>query len=310
MPASIKKKQPNILLVMFDQIAPQFLPCHGHKLVQAPNIAALADRGVVFDSAYTNSPICASARFSMMAGQLVSRIGAWDNATEFPSTIPTFAHYLRASGYRTCLSGKMHFVGADQLHGFEERVTSDMYPADFGWTPTWEQPEKIYWWFHNMLSVTEAGPYERSLEMDYDEEVAFAATRWLNDAGRGGDARPWMLTMSLMHPHDPYLGHTAEWNRYRHDDIDMPAVPFIPPEKRDAVGRRMYDLYDRGEYRITDEHVRNARHGYYSMITYADRLMGNVLEFIRVRRVNLKTRSSSSPPTMAICWASAVSGTR
>ena len=281
MPASTKKKQPNILLVMFDQIAPQFLPCHGHKLVQAPNIAALADRGVVFDSAYTNSPICASARFSMMAGQLVSRIGAWDNATEFPSTIPTFAHYLRASGYRTCLSGKMHFVGADQLHGFEERVTSDMYPADFGWTPTWDQPEKIHWWFHNMLSVTEAGPYERSLEMDYDEEVAFAATRWLNDAGRGADERPWMLTMSLMHPHDPYLGHTAEWNRYRHDDIDMPAVPFIPPEKRDAVGRRMYDLYDRGEYRVTDEHVRNARHGYYSMITYADRLLGNVLESLR-----------------------------
>ena len=115
----------------------------------------------------------------MMAGQLASRIGAWDNAAEFPASIPTFAHYLRLAGYRTCLSGKMHFVGPDQLHGFEERVTTDMYPSDFGWTPEWEHPGQIYWWFHNMLSVAEAGPYDRSLEMDFDEEVAFHAARWI-----------------------------------------------------------------------------------------------------------------------------------
>src|SRR5499433_4284308 len=155
-------KRPNILLVMFDQMSPQSLPAYGHPLVQAPNLRRLADAGVVFDSAYCNAPLCAPARFSLMAGQLPSRIGAYDNAAEFPSTIPTFAHHLRALGYRTCLSGKMHFVGPDQLHGFEERVTTDMYPGDFGWTPTWDQPEKIHWWFHNMLSVTEAGPYERS----------------------------------------------------------------------------------------------------------------------------------------------------
>ncbi len=115
----------------------------------------------------------------MMAGQLCSRIGAWDNAAEFPSSVPTFAHYLRLAGYRTCLSGKMHFVGPDQLHGFEDRVTTDMYPGDFGWTPTWEEPKKIHWWFHNMLSVTEAGPYDRSLEMEHDDEVAYTSQRWL-----------------------------------------------------------------------------------------------------------------------------------
>ena len=69
-------------------------------------------------------------RASFMTGQLVSKIGAYDNAAEFPASIPTFAHYLRMMGYRTCLSGKMHFVGPDQLHGFEERLTTDVYPAD------------------------------------------------------------------------------------------------------------------------------------------------------------------------------------
>jgi choline-sulfatase len=45
-------------------------------------------------------------------------------------------------GYRTCLSGKMHFVGPDQLHGFEERLTTDIYPADFAWTPNWDQADE------------------------------------------------------------------------------------------------------------------------------------------------------------------------
>ena len=69
-----------------------------------------------------------------MSGQLISRIAAYDNASEFHASTPTFAHYLKTLGYRTCLSGKMHFVGPDQKHGFQDRVTTDIYPADF-WTP-------------------------------------------------------------------------------------------------------------------------------------------------------------------------------
>ena len=77
-----------------------------------------------------------------MSGRLPSRTGAYDNAAEFRADIPTFAHYLRRAGYRTILSGKMHFCGPDQLHGFEERLTTDIYPADFGWTPDWDRAAK------------------------------------------------------------------------------------------------------------------------------------------------------------------------
>ncbi len=276
-----KRRRPNILLVMFDQLAPQSLPSYGHPIVQAPHLDRLAAEGVLFENAYCNSPLCAPARFSMMAGQLASRIGAWDNAAEFPATIPTFAHYLRSAGYRTCLSGKMHFVGPDQLHGYEERVTTDIYPGDFGWTPEWDRPEKLQWWFHNMLSVTEAGPYDRSLEMDYDEEVAFHAARWILDAARDTDDRPWHLTLSFIHPHDPYLAPRAYWAKYDPAKIDMPTVPFIPVEKRDPLSRRMFELYDRGEYKVTPEHVRAARHGYYATITYADALLGQVLAALK-----------------------------
>ena len=166
---------PNILLIMADQLAPQFTSAYGHPLVKTPHMDALVERGMRFDNAYCNSPLCAPSRFSFMSGQLVTRIAAYDNASEFPASIPTFAHYLRAMGYRTCLSGKMHFVGPDQLHGFEERVTTDIYPADYAWTPDWElADERIDKWYHNMDSVREAGVAAATFQIDYDEETAFS----------------------------------------------------------------------------------------------------------------------------------------
>ena len=128
--------QPNILLIMTDQLSAPFLSFHGGP-AKTPNIDQLAASGVNFTSTYSHSPLCAPARFAMMSGQLNSKICGFDNASEFPSSIPTFAHYLRAAGYQTRLVGKMHFVGPDQLHGFEDRLTTDIYPADFGRTPNW-----------------------------------------------------------------------------------------------------------------------------------------------------------------------------
>ena len=104
----------------------------------------------------------------MMTGRLPSQIGVYDNAAELPASVPTLAHHLRALGYRTCLAGKMHFVGPDQLHGFEERLTTDIYPADYSWTPDWEHPELRPSWYHNMLSVVQAGLCRRSNQLDFD----------------------------------------------------------------------------------------------------------------------------------------------
>ena len=102
--------QPNILVLMADQLTAGALSAYGNTVSRTPHIDALARTGVVFDSFYCNSPLCAPSRFSLLAGQLPSRIGAYDNAAEFPAQIPTFAHYLRQAGHQTALSGKMHFA--------------------------------------------------------------------------------------------------------------------------------------------------------------------------------------------------------
>ena len=60
-------RAPNIVLIMADQLAPQFTGAYGHPVVKTPHIDALADRGMRFDSAYCNSPLCAPSRFSFMS---------------------------------------------------------------------------------------------------------------------------------------------------------------------------------------------------------------------------------------------------
>jgi len=271
--------RPNVLLVMADQLGASFLPSYGHPVVQAPAIAALAERGVQFVSAYTSSPLCAPARFGMMSGQLNSKIGAYDNASEFAASIPTFAHHLRAAGYRTCLAGKMHFVGPDQLHGFEERVTTDIYPADFGWTPNWDDAEgRFDWWFHNMDSVLEAGVAEATNQLDYDDEVGFQAVRKLRDLGRSSDERPWLLTVSFTHPHDPYAMRQRYWDRYDHDAIDLPRVGPLPIDELDPHSRRLRHVSAMDAVEITEEHVRCARHAYYAAVSYVDDWVATLVE--------------------------------
>ena len=276
--------QPNILIVMVDQLSPAFLPAHGHKIVKTPNIDELAKAGVVFESAYCASPLCSPSRASFMSGLLPSRTRVYDNAAEFAAGIPTFAHHLRGLGYRTVLSGKMHFCGPDQLHGFESRLTTDIYPADFGWTPDWDRPHERPSWYHNMSSVTEAGLCVRTNQLDFDDEVTFAAEREIYDKARGIDPRPLLLVASLSHPHDPFAISERYWNLYRDDEIDMPG-PAIPPRQLDSHSRRLRHVYAMDTEPVTMEQIRAARRAYYGEISYIDDNLGRLTRALRECRL-------------------------
>ena len=87
-------KARNILFLMADQLAPQSLPFHGHKLVKEPRSRSPAARGTVFENAYTNSPMCVPARASLMTGQLGSTIGVYDSGSVCPAAIPHHGDHL------------------------------------------------------------------------------------------------------------------------------------------------------------------------------------------------------------------------
>ena len=272
-------QRPNILLVMADQLAPHHTGAYGHPLVQTPAMNAMVERGMRFDATYCHSPLCAPARFTMLSGQPVSAIGAWDNAAEFPASVPTLAHHLRLAGYRTTLSGKMHFVGPDQLHGFDERLTTDIYPADFAWTPRWDAPhERIDQWYHNMDVVHEAGRVATTYQLDYDEEVGFTTRRKLYDLARSADDRPFFLTASFIHPHDPYDARPEWWDLYADDDIDLPET--IADADLDPHTRRIRAAIEADVTDTTEQQIRNARHGYYANVSYVDSWLGQLIDVL------------------------------
>jgi choline-sulfatase len=275
-----QRRQPDILIVMADQMTPNALPFHGNPITRTPAMSFLADTGVVFDAAYTASPLCAPARASLMTGLLPSRTRAYDNAAEFTSEIPTFAHYLRRAGYHTVLSGKMHFCGPDQLHGFEERLTTDIYPADYGWTPDWDRPHDRPSWYHDMSSVLDAGPCVRTNQLDFDDEVAFAAERSLFGHIRSGDDRPFCYVVSFTHPHDPYAIPSKWWDLYRDADIPMPDVG--PDEvSLHPHERRLREVCAMNGVEITDDQVRAARRAYYGAISYVDDHVARLVGLLR-----------------------------
>lgn len=263
---------------MADQLRHSSLAAYGHKLVKTPHLDRLAAEGAVFENFYSTSPLCAPARATVMSGLLPSRTGVFDNAAEFPSAIPTWAHYLRREGYHTCLSGKMHFVGPDQLHGLEERLTTDIYPADFGWTPDWRlKQERIDWWYHNMTSVLQPGIAEITNQLEFDDDVAFQAQRKLYDYARFSPEKPFAMLVSFTHPHDPYAARKQFWDLYRDEDIDMPRVGIMPRSKLDPHSQRLYDVSAMDDYRVTEGDIRAARHGYYASISYVDSLIGQLV---------------------------------
>jgi len=268
--------RPNFLILMADQLGARALPAYGNKTAKTPHIDTLAAAGVVFDSFYCNSPLCAPSRFSFLAGRQVSAIGAYDNAAEFPAQVPTFAHYLRRAGYQTVLSGKMHFCGADQLHGFEERLTTDIYPADFGWTPDWSRFEHRPAWYHTMDSVTQAGPCTRTNQIDFDDEVVFNARQKLFDMARTKDRRPFCMVASMTHPHDPYVIPQGYWDRYAGVPIDMPRVRMAADEL-DPHSRRLRHVCGLDLQKVNEAQIRAARRAYYGAVSYVDDQIGVLL---------------------------------
>ncbi|OCK82301.1 choline sulfatase [Lepidopterella palustris CBS 459.81] len=282
--------KPNILYIMADQMAAPLLKIHDpNSPIKTPNIDSLAKSGVVFTNAYCNSPLCAPSRFSMCTGQLPSKIKGYDNASVLNSDIPTYAHYLRQEGYETALAGKMHFIGPDQLHGFESRLTSDIYPGDLGWTVNWDKPDERQEWYHNMSSVMQAGPCIRSNQLDYDEDVMHKASQYLYDHVRQGpDARPFALTVSLTHPHDPYTMTEEYWNQYEDVDIPLPKLR-IPQDEQDPHSVRLLKAVDLWNNPVPDEAVKRARRAYFGACTFVDDQVGKLLRILKNCRLEKNT---------------------
>jgi len=259
----------NILLIVADQMAAEMTGTYGGP-AQTPAMDALAAEGTRFDAAYTPCPLCTPARAALLTGRFPSRTRTYDNASILPADVPTWAHSLRLAGYEVVAAGKMHMVGPDQLHGIERRLTPDIYPTDFAWTPTDERYDAPTSTSGNKAEAARsAGPCDSSWQLDYDENVHRQTLAFLR--GRPAGSRPFCLVVSYTHPHPPYWAPRSFWNLYEGMDIDalwpdVPQAEACPPMDRWLQAFQGFSTSDMADADL----LRRVRRAYLAMISYVD----------------------------------------
>lgn len=274
-----EKRRPNILMILADQLTAKALPTFsisGKAII--PHIAELAAQGVVFQNAYCNSPLCAPSRASLATGLRISRNRVYGNGAEFKASIPTFMHYLRLSGYRTVLSGKAHFVGPDQLHGFEKRLTTDIYPADFLWSPDWSK-EVPNGEGTSVQKLKISGICRTNNQILYDEEVQFRAKECLRKEALEPQDRPFFLSVSYTQPHESFQVTQEYWDLYKDIDIRLPETP--APNQHHPYNQWLQHHHGVDQYPPTKEEIIDSRRAYCGMISLIDHYVGELIEELK-----------------------------
>lgn len=155
-----------------------------------PVLDRLAASGVCFDNAFCQSPVCTPSRMSFLTGKHISTLGVWNNHWPLAARHKTLAQHFVEAGYATCLVGKMHFGGTDQMHGFQHRPYGDLRHG------LGHQSDPIDM-FPNSGGVTHAGASEIPESLQQDVVVTASA----NCSGALTGVERWkirLLSISLI----------------------------------------------------------------------------------------------------------------
>jgi choline-sulfatase len=276
-PPTKTDRPPNILFIMVDQMTPFMIGPYGQKAAITPNLDRLARDGVVFDNAYCNSPLCVPSRMSMFTGKLANDIDVWDNAAELRSEFPTMMHCLRKAGYQTSVSGKTHFIGPDQLHGFHERLTPCIYPTHFAFLHPWKKGP--YWIQGTSIQqgLGRLGPVENDGQISFDAMTFGRGLEKLRSHALTAKDQPLFLNISFTQPHDPYCAPGKYLDLYKNVSIPAPR-PYDDIRKLSPTYEWVRIVHGLDKETLTVEKIRMARTCYLAACTWLDEKVGLILD--------------------------------
>ena len=257
---------PNILLIVTDQHAPRIAGFAGDRVVQTQNLDSLSARSVQFDAAICASPCCTPSRMCFLTGKEVHRCGGWNNHwVIFPEHV-TWPEHFAAHGYRTCLVGKMHFGGRDQMQGFQCRPYGDLRHG------LGHQPDPIDL-FPAYAGPAGAGITEIPESLLQDVVVTRETISFLLEHQDVQPQVPWFCCASYSRPHSPFTAPGRYIRRYRDrvppvagsDHSENHSEPFVQK-------LRLSETYDQ----LTPEQTQKAREAYYACVDYVDDCIGEL----------------------------------
>jgi choline-sulfatase len=262
---------PNIVFVCSDQHSYRYAGFAGHDHVDTPALDEIADRGVVFENAYCNNPVCTPSRASLMTGVYASDVGSYCNATVWDGSSPTWGTRLRDAGYHTWATGKLDLNGDEEI-GFEQVDTHNGH---------WEDPD-ITSLFRRPVVPRNRIP-DRRAEIDGqrrdsphegDSRRTENAEAFLLD--RSSDVEgPWAAYVGYHEPHPPFEARAEYFDRYYPTKVQPPNVPPEHIDEQHPVqqDKRHYELVEKP---LPEEQIRRCRAGYYGMISELDDYVGRL----------------------------------
>jgi arylsulfatase A-like enzyme len=251
-------KLKNVLWIMADQLRWDYLSCYGHPHLDTPHLDGLAARGVRFNKAYVQSPICGPSRMSFYTGRYVRSHGATWNGFPLRVGEPTLGDHLREIGAECVLVGKTHMIpdteGMKRL-GIEPESMIGVHTAECGFTPFERDdgmhPEGYYDINPNYdqylrdQGLGGDNPWEEWANSAEDEdgsllsgwlmensdkparvpeehsETPYMTTRGIEFMEQAGD-KPWLCHLSYIKPHWPYIVPPPYHDMYGPDDVIAP----------------------------------------------------------------------------------------
>lgn len=278
----------NLLLITSDQHRRSAGGCYGHPLAHTPNLDTLAERGVRFDTAYCNFPICVPSRASLVTGRYAHELGVWDNAAPYIGQRPSWGHRLIEHGHAVTTIGKLHFRRPDDDTGFpDQRIPMHVKEGvgDLYGSLRPDVPRQ-----RNYLTTAANPRVGESEYMRYDAATTRQAIDWLaTDAQR--HTSPWCLWVSYTLPHSPFVASAEDIARYPLEDVQLPVNfrsanwprhPHIDYIREQRIQSR--------EEQLDKTLVRRTIATYLAMCTYLDRQIGAVLAALTQQGLEASTR--------------------
>ena len=298
---------PNILWICTDQQRWDTLGCYGNRFVQTPNLDRLAERGTLFEHAYSQSPVCAPSRASFLTGRYPRTARCRQNGQDIPSDEVFVTKLLADHGYVCGLSGKLH-TSACQPSVCEkmERRIEDGY-SEFHWshhTGAGYGTHNEYWaWLaeRNAKFATPPHPESRWIQKGMPEHLHHTtwcihkATDFIKD--RAEEDRPWLFSVNMFNPHHPFDPPESYLNRYLEflQEIPLPHYaegelatksPYQRIDHEGAYGQR-HAFPNASENRfdaMSAKDHRMVRAAYWAMCDLLDAKIGDLLAVLEETR--------------------------
>lgn len=290
-------RRPNILFIAVDDLRPE-LATYGRGWIKSPHIDALAARGLRFDRAYCNVPVCGASRASLLSGLRPDRQRFLDFATRLDEDAPgtiSLPLQLRRHGYQTISLGKVYHHQDDDLAAWSIPPWRPANALNDGLDYQTAENQDIYRNHRNAGEKTRGLPYERGQGHDslyFDGKISFEAVRQLRRLAAGD--QPFFLAVGFMKPHLPFNAPQPYWDLYDPTALPIPANTTMP------AGAPLQASHSFGELRhyhqipatgplVDTALVRTLIHGYAACVSYTDAQIGRVLQELKRLQLDKNT---------------------